>query len=525
MDSQQFTAQRVSKLIQGRRFRAFGIACLILSALVVLQVGNLNRNTPMCELLTNCNLANGDLQRMQIALSQSGLSEFKIADNRILVPTAQHASYLQAIADKNAIPQDLRESEESSPSINPFLSRSQQLSIERAAKKRQIREMVVRLPFVEQAWFEMDQSDSHSAFASTQQSAVISIQTRPQTPLNSQQVDTVKRMIGGAVAGLDPKAIVVIDLSAGAAHLEASDPQTTKQVHYQRIASEQQRFYETRIRESLQDYPGIEVSVHIEVKPGVSDKLTHAPIPTRTIPAVHLQTPSQPLTAGANAAASLQDFELPNQPGTSPPRAQPEFQVELISYDENPNSERLEKTISVSIDVPQQLVHDLFGAPTIDRSSARNHSDYQSALAKDTQAKFAQLQSEIIQKIRPLLPASSFRNRATFPIAVNLIREPLPAASPWFAQAQQFAAQHWPSAAVLIIGLMLLTIVTRNPDSIAEQRSVAEPYEDQDVLSIDMEQAEDKRLDQDTEVRLSNLIEKDPDAAAKVIEAWIRDAA
>lgn len=527
MDSEQSIAERITKLMRGRRFRAFGIACLVLSVLVVLQVGNLKRNTPMCDLLGNCNLANGDLQRMQIALSQSGLGEFRIQDNRLLVPAAQQAVYLQAIAEHNAIPQELREAEETGPSINPFLSRSQQLSIERAAKKRQIREMVVRLPFVEQAWFEMDQSDTHSAFEQAKQSAVISIRTPQNVPLNDQHVDTVKRMIGGAVAGLDPMAIVVIDLSAGFAHQEHVDPLTTQQVHFQRIASEQQRFYENRIRETLQDYPGIKITIHVEVKSEPkSDKFTStAPSQFPAAQAIEFPVPANIPNAGANKAASLQDFEPAPQSIQRNTPATMGYQIDLISHDEGTNVDSLIKEISVSIDVPQKLVHDLFGSPTIERSEARSHSEFQTAVAKDTQMKFEQLQSEIIQKIRPVLPASTFQNRAAFPIAVNLIRQPLPAETQWTSQVQQLAVQQWPSAAVLVIGLILLSIVTRNPDPIPGSSRNVDQNADHDVLSIDSRQSNENRLDQNPEVRLSNLIEKDPDAAAKVIEAWIRDAA
>ena len=523
MDSQQSTTERVTKLVQGKRFRAFGIACIVLSVLVVLQVGNLNHNMPMCELFGNCNLANNDLQRLQIALSQSGLSDFKVKDKQLLVPTEQHSEYLQAIAEKDAIPQELRDSDESGPSINPFLSRSQQLALQRAAKKRQIREMVVRLPFVEQAWFEMDQSETHSAFEAPKQSAVISIRPPENVPLNDQHVDTVKQMIGGAVADLNPANIVVIDLSAGFAHQDVEDSSTSQQVHYRRIAFEQQRFYESRIRETLIDYPGIKVTVHVEVKPDTeSDKLTLRQ--PQTIHTAQFPQRSKVPNAGANGVASVQDFE-PSLPTVDPQtNSSAGYRVELASHAEMMPTDSLQKEIFVSINVPQKLVNDLFGSVTIERSEARSHSQYQTMVAKDTQVKFQQLQAEIIQKVRPLLPASTFQNRATSPIAVNLIRQPLPTENPWTSEVQQFAIQHWPSVAVLLIGVILLTIVTRNPETLPASSRKLSQNETQDIVSIDAHLS-NERVDQNPEVRLSNLIEKDPDAAAKVIEAWIRDAA
>ena len=265
MDSLKFLPARTRELLADRRFRGFAIGALILAVVTVLQVSNLNKNKPMCDLFANCKLANGEIQRMQIALSQSGLSEFKIENDRLLVPSAQHSSYLQAVAEHDAVPHDLQEDHEKTPNVNPFLSRSQQIALERSEKKRQIREMVVRLPFVDQAWFEMDQSSSHSAFEKSKQSAVVSIRTAQRVALNEQQVDTVQRMISGAIAGLNPEGIVVIDLSAGFAHQDLIDPSTTQQVRFQRIAFEQQRFYENRIQDILKDYPGVTVRVHVDV--------------------------------------------------------------------------------------------------------------------------------------------------------------------------------------------------------------------------------------------------------------------
>ena len=265
MDSLNFSTDQIKELVNDRRFRGFAIGALILAVVAILQVGNLNKNQPMCDLFSDCKIGNNEIQRLQIALSQSGLSDFKVENDRLMVPAAQHASYLQAAAEHNAIPQDIQRSEEKPPSVNPFLSRSQQIALERSEKKRQIREMVVRLPFVDQAWFEMDQSSSHSAFEQSKQSAVVSIRTSQNVALSDQHVDTVQRMISGAVAGLNPEGIVVIDLSAGFAHQDLIDPSTTQQVRFQRIAFEQQRFYENRIQETLKDYPGVLVRVHVDV--------------------------------------------------------------------------------------------------------------------------------------------------------------------------------------------------------------------------------------------------------------------
>ncbi len=519
MDSKIAIANRIIEVTANRRVRAFSIGVLVLAVLAVLQVNNLKRDTPMCELLTNSNLCNNDLQRIQLALSQSGLKEYQLVDNHLVVPTAQHSEYLQAIAEKNAIPEELRQSSQSAQaSINPFLTHRQQLAIDRAEKKQQVRDMVLRLPFVDQAWFEMDKSESHSAFEQAEQSAVVSIRTPTHVLLSDQHVDTVKRMIGGAVAGLGSDNIVVIDLSAGRVHHDDLDPSTIQQVHFQRIAIEHQRLYESQIREVLRDYAGIKISVHVDVKPAPEDNHV-ASIPD-SVPARIQPNRLAPLpTAGANSFASI-------EPGIeSGPSLNTRATIELTSHTaDDPSPERLVKQVSVSIDVPQKLLYDLFGPPPVSSSLATGPGDLQARMASDADAKFEQLRSEIIQKVQPILPPSKNQSEST-PISVNLIRIPLPESTQWFSQVQDYAIQNWPSAAVLIIGLMLLSIVTRKPESFDQHVNLAGIDESKDILSINSSTGDEQASTAYPEIRLSKLIEKDPDAAARVIEAWIRDAA
>lgn len=519
MNSKWFS-NAMSELLKSRRTRAFLIACIVLISLALLQANNLTRQTQMCELLEQCKTSNTDLHRMQLALGQAGLSEFEVEDNRLMVPKAQHAKYLQAIAENNAIPIDLREKDETQTSVNPFLSRSQQLALQREQKKKQIREMVIRLPFVEQAWFEMDEASSRSAFKESKQAAVISIQPPENVALSDNHVDTVKRMIGGAVAGLELNEIVVIDLSAGFAHQDSNDPSATQQTRFQRIAFEQQRIYESRIRNALDDYPGVEVSVVVDVAAVMqADQVAVQQPPVVTLPTTTVSADKDMSDAGANGFASIDEF-TPKVIEPVPPTP-----ISLVNH--TAPREVIEKSYSVAIDVPEHLVYSMFGAPTASKSAAKNQSDYKAALAKDSLTKFKQLETEIVQKVRPVLPKlkSAFSNDV--PIVVNLLRNKAQAPqSLWWEQVKEFAIQNWPSAAVLCIGLILLSIVTRKPEpmpSVAE----ASPDNDQVVLSMAPPQVSinsETRPESLPEVQLSKLIEKDPNAAAKVIESWIRDA-
>jgi hypothetical protein len=309
----------------------------------------------------------------------------------------------------------------------------------------------------------------------------------------------------------------VIDLGTGYAHQDDLDPSINQQIHFQRVAIEQQRFYESKIREILKDYPGIKISVHVDVNAAPEDNHV-ASIPS-SIPAMITNRIAPLPTAGANSYATIEQ-------ALEPIGSVETLAIEFISHTSNASTPgRLDKQISVSIDVPQKLVHDLFGPPPSSSSFATSPSELQAKMASDIDSKFERLRAEIVQKVRPILPQSKRQDAAETPINVSLIRIPLPESQQWMAQAQDFAIQNWPSAAVLIIGLMLPSIVTRKPDAFEETANATATSDSGDILSIHSNSTGQLGSTENPEARLTQLIEKDPDAAARVIEAWIRDAA
>jgi hypothetical protein len=283
---------------------------------------------------------------MQFALGKAGLSEFKVENGALMVPQRAHGAYLHAVAENDAIPDHLRDEDDALPAINPFMTRSQQRLITENEKKRQIRDMVTRLPFVEQAWFEMDTAEGGSAFEPARQSAVISIRPPAGTLLDAYQVATLRQMIGGAMAGIDPKDIVVIDVSAGYAHQDqASTPQFKSVSIEQRPVLEQKSHYTNRVREALKKYGpeyadiGIDVQVEMfEVAP--TQKASFQP-PVAAKPESRFSA-----VMGTNGVASIYDQADQQRTDES---VQP---IRTVDYGSR---------VTVALAVPQSLVD---GLPT-----------------------------------------------------------------------------------------------------------------------------------------------------------------
>ena len=524
MDAEVSDQNMITRLFSKNSVRMVTLASIIVAILAVLHVSQRQSNAPMQELLQGCKLENRDLHRMQIAFGQAGLSDFKIKEGRVWVPQAKQGAYLAAVNGHNAIPAELKFSPDlaTTDSGNPFLSRSQLEYREHARRKNQIREMVIRLPFVDQAWFEMDQAPRQNAFSNTKRSAVLSIRSTPEAQLRVAHVDTIKQMVAGAVTGLSVENVVVIDLDNGFAHQANIDELTQKQHELQLIAANQKRFYESRAQELLQDYPGVKVRVDVAVNEVAVEVDSVATIPDVAPVVPQIEAPS----AGANGVVSI-EVETPQQPP-----------IIVQASTESETTIHLKKQLNVFIDVPTDTVFAVLGKPTISDqgTTARGR---QASIKYQTQAKFKQLQAKIVDRLLPLFPSEIGLENQLAERGNSLDFRLLPATnqtkamSGWTSRAQAFFEKNWPSICVLGIGAALLTLVVRRSDQLQmPPREYIDSYgtlesADSQLAVHDAADLSQRDIpnDPDAEVQLTKLIQEDPDSAAKIIETWIRDAA
>ena len=496
-------------LFQGQRYRGLALGVILLAILAVTQVNQLQPQASTCELFRG-NLKSSDLERIQFALGNAGLNDFDIKDGKLLVPKTQRASYLQAVSTHNAIPSRLREQVADTDSISMFMSRSQQKMVAREKKKTQVREMVMRLPYVEQVWFEMDVAESANAFEPAEQTAVISIEPADNVILDATQISTVKRMIQGAVAGIQADQIQVVDIQSGYAHQSLAGQPSSAGIQGL-PALEQQNYFENRIRRALVGMDGVDVNVKVDVVkiPAPNVSKVSAPEPK---PVARLQT--APLTNGyasiyekgdGEPAVALASFEKP----------QPTYATQ----------------VAVDVAVPQSLVEQWsgrnFSGLTLERRSQN----------AGLEAAFEQVRGEIVNRVSPLLPATTSMVHGQSPVSVRLIRPQIQMPMTWQDQMKPFLVKYWPSIAVLTIGVLLIGSMTRTDrrrqqmideaeDSSADILSINSGLEERAAAEMDPIASEvEMTARREAELKLNKLIEKDPGNARKVIENWIKDAA
>jgi len=390
-----------------------------------------------------------------------------------------------------------------------FMSRSQQKMVAREKKKTQVREMVMRLPYVEQVWFEMDVAESASAFEDARQTAVISIEPAENVILDATQISTVKRMIQGAIAGIQTDQIQVVDIQSGYAHQSVAGQQSSAGVQGL-PALEQQNYFENRIRRALASMDGVDVNVKVDVveipAPNVSKAVEPEPQPV-----ARLRT--APLT---NSYASIYEKgeEKPVVAQASFEKPQPTFATK----------------VAVDVAVPYQLVEQWSG-----KSFSKFSLERKSQNAELERA-FEQVRSEIVNRVTPLLPATTSMLHGQSPVGVRLVRPQIHTPLTWLDQVKPLLVKYWPSIAVLTIGVLLIGSMTRTDRK--RQQMIEDAHDSgADILSINSglegRMAEmdpvamevDMTARREAELKLNKLIEKDPGNARKVIENWIKDAA
>jgi flagellar biosynthesis/type III secretory pathway M-ring protein FliF/YscJ len=334
--------------------------------------------------------------------------------------------------------------------------------------------------------------------------------------------------------------------------------------------SARQQVLTTRLQESLAIYPGVAVAVQFEMPVEITEKTETADSPDPHSDLSSLKqnnTAAEEPVAGANGQASIDDIpfaQLINQPVATAVAAP--VAESLIAT--------LHPRVSVTFDVPYEIA-ERYAADDAQRKSkhpqneisdfglGRSVAVHGDGYRRDEFGELAAIKSEIESIVRPVLDQEL---EASFPEAETqfsfrlLPPQAAVVSKSWQAKVQKVAEDNWPSLAVLVLGLVLIMLVAQTDPKARESASVdANVYseilpfqsdggtegmasrittgrgfanqrhgsESPETSSLSNNQHSNHSLadKEDAETRLAQLIESDPEAAAKVIESWIRDAA
>lgn len=374
-------------------------------------------------------LTRDELGAMQIAFGKSGLNDYEIREAMFVIPRSLRASYLKSLADHNAIPADLDTGLERNSGLGFLQSRSQQRQEQLDRKKQLIREMVQQLGFVEKAIVDYDETPGRTPFDESSRTAIVTVVPIRDMILAAGNVSAIRDTVCGAIAGLPRESVTIIDIGSNTSWVGEKDPAWGDELQPQTVARLQEEDqYEKKIRHALAAYPGVRVNVDVVIDPVVRRVRDQHTIEGQSIPVVQ----------------TVQNSTTRNQPGTSPTVTQfaanasdesvgangfaklPELgagsitqtRTETLQTTNGSSRESVEaigmtvEAVRVSIGIPEQCVRYLAGRQPSDRASLPAFGTSASGNASHTsvdamQLAFERIRSDILQKIRPLLPGTT----------------------------------------------------------------------------------------------------------------------
>lgn len=405
-------------------------------------------------------LTSDEIGKMQIAFSQSELNEYEIQETQIIVPRDQRSHYLNALAEHGAVPLDIQPPDESPGSLNFFPSREQLRIQQIAKKKRTIRDMVLRLRFVERAIVDYDETRGVTAFDNMQRTAIVTVSPTDNRPLGFSEVKAIRDTVCGAVAGLLTQEITIIDAPGGKSYTGeiASDPDQEQPHTLQQNKSEQK--YETKIRSALMAYPGIRVNVEVGVDSVV--RRTRDQSSVEGDPQLFRRTRKSELIPGVPSTKPSPSFPNffglgTNGRGRVEPLAKNENQqivetTELIAngtFETTVYSGPTITHVNVSIGIPERCLEYFVSQQAV--SDEMNQETLRAQI-------FDQLKEDIQQKVKPLLPGTEMATDSQ--IVVTLDREiPLPEATIAGTALTQAWPPLWPWPVCIGGGVLLLVLL------------------------------------------------------------------
>ena len=229
-------------------------------------------------------LQTAEANRIEAAIAKSGLSGYARVGNRFRVPRGQTAAYLAAVANEGALPTNFDTLLQDTLDSSPLLSDATRKQQWKAARERQLSMIVKMMEGVEDAKVLYDVRAGRG-FEKEQITATVSVQPAGNSAFGPHQVNMIRKAVAGAIAGLKPDQVTVLDLSGGSrANGSGASPAANFDDPYYstRIA------YEERLRDGvkdlLADIPGLRVQVNAELDPVLGSESREISAPSDGVP-------------------------------------------------------------------------------------------------------------------------------------------------------------------------------------------------------------------------------------------------
>jgi len=531
------------------------ITAALLLAVVVISTAFLFRQTasgPDAFLMGGEPFGAAELQSMEAAFGQAGLTGYEIAGNRIRIPRGQHSSYMAALADAEALPPNFGSYlEDVFTQTSPFMDKKQKQERLKAAKQRELALILRAMQDIENASVIYDIKPAQGLNQRDVATASVNVKPVGSAPLDPKRVPALRALVASAIAGLDRKNVTVTDLNGrsypGGGEDHMGDP--LEDPYYAR-----KQLYEQQLRgavtEALVYVPGAVVQVSAELDRDVmhrEEQVDYDPKAVAFEQSTRTKSErSENTTPGGRPGVAAQAAQGPSGGAATVGPVTTDRRTSNETEDLDEQTRNL-----VSHTKVEREVHGL--TPKRVRVTVVVPTSYYAQVWRERNGsgepqgnELAQIEEDVRKKIEAtvvaLLPSPE-KGEDPYPqVTVNSFQSltPEPLDEPGLAaDAFAWVGQNWSTLGVAMLAIFSLVTLRSMLRSTASAGALPEAPqspslsvipEDEDDEDEEQEEEEHRRIlrrvkkGPSLKDDLADLVREDPDAAASILRNWIGQA-
>ncbi|HEV7282497.1 MAG TPA: hypothetical protein VGN57_20000 [Pirellulaceae bacterium] len=533
----------------------------LLAALVIIGLAFLFRTQTAAEgdyLFGAREFSVDELFAMEAAFAKAGLGQSEIVGARMRVPSHQKAEYIASLAEENAMPSNMGDrQDEAATSAGLFESKDSLDYKRKIARQRELSLVVSKMPEVRAATVQIDER-SIGFPPKIEKRALVAVQMLGNRGLPSERVGAIRRLISGAVTGLDIADVTVSDINTGVSWNGPSADGSPDGLDSPYLAhkARYERDWKQKIEAQLSMIPGVIVGVNVALDPQMSSSQSTVKIDPKTVALRSSESNEERTSAtldDGGRPGAVPNGVVSNQGARVEPTttkrddqmsksASEQESIASQDYTQTVKAGLIPERVTSSILVPESYYVAIWQksqpapAPATPAATPVAPPEADLKVIRDDLKK--RIEEIVVNLLPPLPPGVDPYPRVSVSSYQDLPGEPLP--TPGYADfAMDWALANWQKlglgALALIALVMLNRFVKQRPaDGRADPAAAAEGTEvaaesAEAIAAQEAEEAAHRRrfadAGPDLKEELAGLVRDDEDAAVNVLKTWISEAA
>lgn len=508
-------------------------------------------------LLDGQHFSSEELKAMEAAFGAGRLEGYTVEGGRVRVPSGQKAKYMAAMADAGAMPASFGSHLlEAVNKPGPFTSTPQQKAMMKIALQMELSAIISAMPGIERAKVLYDSQKKRGLRSEETTTASVSVKPVGAMPLSPEQVPKIRYLVAGAIAGLDPRQVAVVDVNgrtwgAGGASADADamdDPFVQRMKTYEEL-------FEGRIREAIAYIPGVIVKANVELNQELHRREQRNHVDPKLVAPTMIKDETettQSESGGPTGQPGYQAQQRPNAPANLAhgPKSthndkdrSSSVQQNAVSTDQTTTeyASLTPKRVTVTVGIPSSFYEKIWReqnpapagqpAPPLDKKALETIE-----LAETKKVQIA------VTNLIPQVDATADPSPLVTVNTYHPLAQPEIPAMPTSEVAISWLAGHWSTLGMLGLAffslLMVRSLVRAGPPAtaatdlpvtpaaaVATAAPAAEPSDDQKAAAGEQKDKtkRKRRLGSGQSLReeLADLVREDPDTAANILRTWI----